>query len=308
MAVFRGEASAERSEVSPKGEKAKPNYCRYYPIDIIITLQIRTDQDKTEQIELNRKLTPVRVSSVHSPNQVSGWLKMAKIMLGYLYTQGLLVPLNKLMISNRGLVRDMMDYYLISQVFNERPTADEIAFHLCEDSELIKGLWNERTQLAWVHAKNYMDKLIEERNEFQEEKVAAGLASGEARKKAVTLKEAEEILGKNFSVYKALIENWSHKKVTLADCEAINELISSEKATADGLISSIVTISEQTPSDKRDFLKSVSSWLSSGSYLAKAPKPKGHQVQPTHLNRVNDEAGSAYLKHKAIKNHSEAEL
>lgn len=232
---------------------------------------------------------------------------MTKVMLSYLYTQGLLVPLNKLMISNRGLVRDMMDYYLISQVFDEHPTANEIAFHLCEDVELIAELWNDRTQLAWAHAKHYMDTLIEERNVFKEEKVAAGIASGEARKKAVTLKEAEQILGSNFSVYKALLENWPNKKITMTDCEVINEVIYSGKATPDSLITSIISISEQTPSDKREFLKSVSSWLSSGSYLAKAPKPKGHLVQSTRLNRVNEEAGSAYLKNKAKKNSSEAE-
>jgi hypothetical protein len=231
---------------------------------------------------------------------------MSKVMLGYLYTKGLLLPLDKLMMTQRGCVRDMMDYQVINYVFGENPTAEEVAFYLCEDLEFIRQLWDERTQHAWAHAKRYMDKLITERNDFNEEKVAAGIASGEARKKAVTLSEAEEILGKNFSVYKALIENWSHKKVTLTDCEMINDLISSGKATADCLISSILTISEQTPSDKREFLKSVSSWLSSGSYMAKASKPKGPLVQSSHLHRVNEEAGSAYLNGKAKKNSSEA--
>lgn len=233
---------------------------------------------------------------------------MAKIMLGYLYTQGLLTPLNKLMIPNRGLVRDMMDYYLISQVFNEHPSADEISFHLCEDSNLIAELWNERTQLAWIHAKHYMDKLIEERNDFQEGKVAAGLASGEARKKAVTIEEAKEILKSNFNVYKVLVENWPNKKVTSDDCEKINELISTGKTTASGLISSIISITEQTPIDKREFLKSVSSWLASGSYMAKPPKPLGSQVQPTHLSRVNEESGSAYLNGRGTKTRNEATL
>lgn len=223
-------------------------------------------------------------------------------MLGYLYTKGLLLPLDKLMLAPRGLVRDMMDYYLISQVFGENPTAEEIAFYLCEDLEYIQELWDDRTRLAWVHAKRYMDTLIDERKEFQDEKVAAGIASGEARKDSVTIQEAECILGSNITVYRAFIENWPHKKVTSSDCEIINSIINNGKVTRAELITGIINISEQTPADKRNYMKSVSSWLAGGCWIGKSSKITKTSIQPAHLNRVNDEAGTAYINNKLLYN------
>jgi len=220
---------------------------------------------------------------------------MSKVMLGYLYTKGLLLPLDKLMMTNRGLVRDMMDYQLTDRGFSENPTAEEISFYLCEDIDFIRGLWDERTKFAWAHAKRYMDTLIDERTEFQEEKVAAGNASAEARKSRVSLQEAEQILGPNISVYNALIEHWNHKKVTSDDCNTINKIIGSGKATAQQLITGIINITEQTPTDKREFMKSISSWLGSGGWIVKTSKLSKGAPQPSHLNRVNTEAGSAYL-------------
>ena len=227
-------------------------------------------------------------------------------MLGYTYTKALLLPLDKLRIPARGLVRDMMDYYLMSQTFDENPTAEEIAFYLCEDVEYIKELWDERTRLAWAHAKCYMDTLIDERKEFQDEKVVAGIASGEARKDSVTLQEAESILGPNIAVYNSFIENWPHKKVTSTDCEKINSLISNGKVTSTQLIKGIINISEQTPTDKRDYMKSVSSWLAGGCWVGKPSKIVKNDIQPTHLNRVNNEAKEAYLKNKINHNNKES--
>lgn len=223
-------------------------------------------------------------------------------MLGYLYTKGLLLPLDKLMMTNRGLIRDMMDYQLTDQGFSESPSAEDIAFYLCEDIEFIRGLWDERTQFAWAHAKRYMDTLIDERKDFQDEKVAAGIASGEARKDSVTLQEAECILGSNITVYNAFIENWPHKKVTSSDCEIINSIIINGKATKAELITGIINISEQTPADKRNYMKSVSSWLAGGCWIGKPSKVAKSAIQPAHLNRVNDEAGTAYINNKQLHN------
>jgi len=231
---------------------------------------------------------------------------MSKVMLGYTYTKALLLPLDKLMIAPRGLVRDMMDYYLIGHVFCENPTAEEIAFYLCEDLEYIQELWDERTRFAWIHAKRYMDTLIDERKSYNDEKVGAGIASGEARKDSVTVQEAESILGPNIAVYNSFIENWPHKKVTSTDCEKINSLISNGKVTSTQLINGIINISEQTPTDKRDYMKSVSSWLAGGCWVGKPSKIVKNDIQPAHLNRVNNEAKEAYLKNKINNNNKES--
>jgi hypothetical protein len=224
---------------------------------------------------------------------------MSKVMLGYLHTKALLLPLDKLKMVQRGLVRDMMEYQLISYVFSENPTVEEIAYHLCEDIEFIRELWNDRTQFAWAHAKRYLDTLIDERKEFQEEKVAAGNASAEARKSRVSLQEAEQILGPNVSVYNALVEHWNHKKVTSDDCHTIKQITEKGKASAQQLITAIISIAAQTPTDKRDYMKSVSSWLGSGGWVVRNVKSSKETLQPSHLNRANSEAGSAYLDNRS---------
>lgn len=212
-----------------------------------------------------------------------------KIMLGYTYTPGLLAPFNKLPIPNRGLIRDCMDYSIITGPFDEDVTPEVVAFHLCEDPEYIASLWDPRTQAGWVHARQYMVRLIGEREDFVDTKVVAGLLSAESKKDSVSLEEAHGILGDLMPVYEAFATHWAHKKVTSDDCRKVKALIEGGKTTANQMIRAIESLARNTSLEKRQYMKGVSTWLSAGGWMGR------DSTQKEKLDQCNQDSKDSIL-------------
>ena len=135
-----------------------------------------------------------------------------------------------------------------------------------------------------------MDVIIGGDTTFSENKVLAGIASAESRKKSISEEDAQEILETYMPVYNALAAHWSQKKVTSADCEKIKSIIDDGKTTMEQMIEAIVLTAEQTPPDKIQYMKAVSTWLDGGCYAARKNKSSVGK-----LDHLQNTAGSAAL-------------
>lgn len=194
---------------------------------------------------------------------------MAKQRFGYLWTYTLLEPrLRYLNFSRRGLLQVMTETY-----FRIGPLPEdlaELAFMLNVELEELQPLWDRRTQEAWSYIQEYMDNLQEEVDNHSEEKIAAGIASAESKKLSIDLDTAQEILGELMPVYEAFTTYWSHKKVTVDDCEKVKALIESGRATQQQIISAIERTARETPEDKKQYMKGVSTWLKGGFWMSRS--------------------------------------
>jgi len=213
---------------------------------------------------------------------------MAKVRFGYLWTYTLLEPrLRYLNFTRRGLLQVMTETY-----FRIGPLPEDLAdlaFLLNVELEELQPLWDRRTQEAWSHIQEYMDNLKDENESFVDDKVAAGIASAEAKKHSVDMDTAQEILGELMPVYEAFTTYWSHKKVTADDCEKVKALIESGKATQQQIISAIERTARETPEDKKQYMKGVSTWLKGGFWMSRST------AKTKKLDQCNEDSRDALL-------------
>ena len=223
-----------------------------------------------------------------------------QVMLGYTRTHALIYYyFAHLDLRQRGLVELIGDRFFATREEIPEDVTD-LAYMFNLPVSEVEAAWDRRAKAAWEGFRAYLISQIEDREEYLAEQSVAGLASAEARKSAITEDLAKEILGDNFKVYEAFVTYWHHKKITDSDCHKINNLVSAGKVTAEKLAAKVKDVAEATTADRFQYMKSIGSWLDSGSYQASVKRPKPIPNVPERLQAAEAAGAQEYLSKRGM--------